>query len=62
MESENTMTPMKCSKHELQPGELADSPRYTRALRESLTCWRCRLLAVRAHVKYWVDTNIGLWM
>jgi hypothetical protein len=42
------MTPMKCSKHELRPGEPGDSPRYLRALRESQTCWRCRLLAVRA--------------
>jgi len=44
------MTPMKCSKHELRPGELADSPRYTRALVESRTCLRCRLLAVRAWI------------
>ena len=42
------MTPMKCQKHELRPGEFADSPRYTRALIESQTCWRCRVLATLA--------------
>jgi len=36
------MTPSKCSRHELRPGELGDSPRYLRALVESRTCWRCR--------------------
>jgi hypothetical protein len=53
---------VKCPKHELRPGEVADSPRYTRAMREQYRCWRCRLLAIMAHVKCWVDTNIGLWM
>ncbi len=46
------MTPIKCSKHELQSGEYADSPRYERALIESLTCARCRWLAIRAHIAY----------
>lgn len=60
MESESTMTPVKCSKHELQPGELADSTRYTRAMREQYTCWRCRLIAMAAHFKHWWDTNVDL--
>jgi hypothetical protein len=47
------MTPRKCNAHELQPGELADSERYTRALAASARCWRCLLLAVRAHVVWW---------
>lgn len=46
------MTPVKCSVHELRPGEYADSPRYTRALVESRTCVRCRLLAVLAVWSY----------
>jgi len=46
------MTPIKCWKHELRPGELADSARYTRALVESRTCWRCRVLAVLARIAY----------
>ena len=50
------MTPRKCSKHELQRGELADSPRYVRALRESARCWRCRYWIVRA----WVALLVGL--
>lgn len=44
------MTPLKCARHELRPGELGDSPRYVRALKESRTCWRCRLLAMRAWI------------
>lgn len=46
------MTPVKCDKHELQPGEYADSPRYERAMAESITCLRCRALSVVAHVAY----------
>jgi hypothetical protein len=46
------VTPRKCARHELQPGELGDSPRYERALVESRTCWRCRGLAVLAVVVY----------
>jgi hypothetical protein len=44
------MTPQKCKRHELRPGEFADSERYTRALAESRHCWRCLLLALRAHI------------
>jgi len=44
------MTPPKCAEHELRPGEFGDSPRYVRALVESRTCWRCRLLEVRARI------------
>lgn len=44
------MTPIRCNKHELRPGELGDSPRYLQALREYQSCWRCRVLAVRAWV------------
>lgn len=47
------MTPVKCSRHELRKGELADSLRYSRALVESRACWRCWFLAVRAHVSFW---------
>jgi hypothetical protein len=46
------MTPVKCTRHELRPGELGDSPRYVQALRDSLTCWRCRALAIVALVRY----------
>jgi hypothetical protein len=42
------MTPVKCNRHELRRGELADGPRYTAALRETLTCPDCRELAGRA--------------
>jgi hypothetical protein len=44
------MTPAKCARHELQPGELADSARYMRAMRESASCWRCRAIAVVARL------------
>lgn len=46
------MTPKKCDKHELQPGEMGDSPRYERAMIESLSCLRCRALAVAANIAY----------
>ncbi len=46
------MTPPKCAKHEYRPGEFADGPRYTQALRDSLTCWRCRALAVLAAIQW----------
>jgi len=46
------MTPRKCSKHEYRSGEFADGPRYTQALRDSLTCWRCRLWGVIARIAY----------
>jgi hypothetical protein len=36
------MTARKCRKYRLRPGEFADGERYTRAMREALTCWRCR--------------------
>lgn len=49
------MTPRKCSKHELRPGELADGPRYTRALIESRTCLSCQWLALRA----WLSLRMG---
>jgi hypothetical protein len=42
------MTPLKCARHEMRFGELADSERYTKALRDSQRCWRCRVLAVLA--------------
>jgi hypothetical protein len=38
--------------HEYRPGEAADGPRYSRALVESQTCWRCRVLAVFARLAY----------
>jgi len=44
------MTPRKCDEHELRLGEFADSPRYTKALEESKTCWRCRLWVAVAYV------------
>jgi hypothetical protein len=47
------MTPKKCARHELRRGEYADSPRYTKALSDSLTCWRCRALAVWATVVFY---------
>lgn len=50
------MTPRKCKRHELQRGELADSPRYVRALSESARCWRCRFWTARA----WVALLVGL--
>jgi len=46
------MTPLKCWRHEQRPGELGDSPRYVRALAESRSCWRCRLLAGLARTAY----------
>jgi hypothetical protein len=46
------MTPAKCTRHELRPGELADGPRYTAALREVLTCPDCRELAGRAEERW----------
>lgn len=46
------MTPKKCASHELRPGEPADGERYTRALVESQTCWRCQALAVAALVAW----------
>lgn len=46
------MTPRKCAVHEYRPGEAADGPRYTRALAESRTCWRCRALALWARVAF----------
>jgi len=42
------MTPRKCARHELHPGELADGPRYIRSLKESRTCPRCRAWALFA--------------
>lgn len=51
------MTPMKCWKHEQRLNELGDSPRYLRALVESRTCWRCRMLAVIARVAWSLDTE-----
>jgi len=44
------MTPRKCKRHELAFGELADSERYSRAVLESLFCWRCRLWAFWAEL------------
>lgn len=41
--------------HELEPGEYADSPRYTEALRASRTCFRCRVKAVYAVILWRID-------
>jgi hypothetical protein len=49
------MTPIKCNAHEYQPGEDADGPRYTKARRDSLTCWRCRVLIVLARLQMWAE-------
>lgn len=46
------MTPRKCEKHEQRPGERADSARYAQALRDSVSCWRCRALAAVAVLSY----------
>jgi hypothetical protein len=46
------MTPAKCARHEYRPGEFADGPRYTRALLESRTCWRCHVKAFFARIVY----------
>lgn len=54
------MTPRKCTRHELRPGEFADSERYTEALRESLTCWRCQALAVVA-LAAWKARSVWRW-
>lgn len=52
------MTPIKCSKHELRPGELADGPRYSRALVESLTCVDCQMLGAIADERW----TILVWL
>jgi hypothetical protein len=46
------MTPRKCKEHEYRPGEFADGPRYTRALIESRSCWRCWLWSVWGRIAY----------
>jgi hypothetical protein len=52
------MTPVKCRRHELRPGELGDSPRYVQALRDARSCWRCGWLARVAIAKYRWDQRI----
>jgi hypothetical protein len=53
------MTPAKCLKHELQPGEFADSPRYTEILRTTpYNCVHCTILHFRARVVYWWRRNV----
>lgn len=58
------MTPNKCKEHEYRPGEFADGPRYTQALKDSRSCWRCKILAVFAHIQYRIDIARGRvpWM
>lgn len=46
------MTSKKCAEHELRKGEYADSARYTKAMRDAQTCWRCRAWAVLAVIQY----------
>ena len=46
------MTPAKCVRHEYRPGEFADGHRYTQALKESLSCWRCLAMAAWARIVF----------
>lgn len=53
------MTPLKCTKHELRPGELADGTALQpRALRESLTCVDCQMLGAIADERW----RILVWL
>jgi hypothetical protein len=58
------MTPQKCAKHELRPGEAIDGARYTLAREEAKSCWRCHALAVAACVRWrwnqlWKGGRVG---
>jgi hypothetical protein len=52
------VTPVKCARHELRKGELADGWRYSQALIESRRCWRCRALAIYANLTFWVSSRL----
>jgi len=53
------MTPAKCAEHEYRPGENADGPRYTKALRDQYTCPKCIALAVLARMAYRFNRFMG---
>jgi hypothetical protein len=54
------MTPIKCNKHTLRPGEYGDSERYLRVLRDPPKCWRCRCLVALAYVALWLEGPAGV--